>query len=110
MPEFKKDRYLRARGGKAFFVEIFCGKCGTKLLLYQKDGDGQLKRCYLNRIFWPPELENLQRDPLMQEPKNVPPLACSNCKIVIGMAIHHHSGRIAFRLRPGYFSKKRITS
>lgn len=103
----KNDKYRKARGGRAFMVDVCCMKCGAAVLLYQKDGDGPLKRCYLNRITAPPELERLQHDPAMTDPRLVPPISCPRCSIVLGAAIRHHDGRIAFRLRPGFFFKKR---
>ncbi len=108
MVKMKNDKYRKARGGKAFMVKIFC-VCGNELLYYQKDGDGKLKRCYINRIFAPAHLEKLQHDSRYLNPENVPSLMCDRCKTVVGVAIKHHDGRIAFRLRQGYFTKKRET-
>ena len=110
MVQLKNDIYRKARGGKAFFVLLFCAKCMTEVLLYQKDGDGQLKRCYLNRIFEPPELERLQHDIRLKNLEDFPALTCPTCKTVLGMPIRHHDGRIAFRLRQGFFAKKRLPS
>jgi len=106
MVKMKNDRYRKARGGKAFMIKLFC-LCGAEVLHYQKDGDGKLKRCYLNRIFGPAHIEKLQHDPTYSDPKNVPPLVCPICGTVIGVAILHFDGRVAFRLRQGFFSKKR---
>jgi len=103
----KNDRYRRARGGKAFMVNILCSRCGHCLLYYQKDGDGKLKRCYLNRIFAPDKMAELQKG--VQNPLVIPKLVCESCGTVIGSAIRHHDGRIAFRLRPDYYIVKRIT-
>ena len=108
--KLKNDRYRKIRGGKAFVVKVCCGKCGERVLTYQKDGDGPLKRCYLNRIMDPPKLEKLQYEHAASSPSAVPPLVCPACTIVLGMAIRHHDGRLAFRLRPGFFFKKRIAS
>lgn len=103
----KMDKYRRARGGKAFMINLMCS-CGAEILYYQKDGDGKLKRCYLNRIFSPKELEKLQRQKL--EPNDIPPLTCPSCNKVVGTAITHHDGRIAFRLRPGHYKVNRDTT
>jgi len=86
-------------------INLHCSKCDAWILYYQKDGDGRLKRCYLNRIFSPVELERLQRDKL--HPSFIPKLKCDGCGIVIGAAIIHHDGRTAFRLRPGFYVVKR---
>lgn len=109
MKRLKNDHYRKVRGGKAFLVDIFCATCSRFLLQYQKDGDGQLKRCYLNRIVAPVALAELQSNPGMFDPRVVPPLVCRSCGTVIGAAIRHHDGRIAFRLRQGMFTKRRIT-
>ncbi len=106
MVKMKNDKYRKIRGGKAFMIRLFC-LCGAELLHYQKDSDGKLKRCYLNRIFGPENFEKLQYDRGSTDPKNIAPLTCATCKQVIGMPIVHHDRRIAFRLRQGFFTKKR---
>lgn len=110
MFELKNDRYRRARGGKAFVIELQCSKCTAIILIYQKDGDGQLKRCYFNRILAPAELERLQHNPNIRQPNDAPKLVCPQCRLVVGAPICHHDGRLAFRLRLGSFLKKRLTS
>ena len=104
----KKDKYLRQRGGKARMLNISCTACETFVLRYQKDGPGNLLRCYLNRIFAPPELEDLQRDPTIQKPKDMPNLACPNCHTVIGTPMRHIDDRLAFRLRKGMYAFKAV--
>lgn len=104
----KNDRYRKARGGKAFVVSVTCAQCQNEVLVYQKDGDGQLKRCYLNRILSPEFLERLQHDTTIQQPENLADLQCQVCSVVIGSPIRHHDGRLAFRLRQCFFLKKRL--
>lgn len=104
----KKDKYLRARGGKMKILNIHCTHCGTWVLKYQKDGPGQLLRCYLNRILAPQELEQLQRQPTIKEPRNMSNLICSQCKSIIGTPMRHMDGRLAFHLRKGAYSKKQL--
>ena len=106
MHKKKNDQYRKIRGGRAYFIELFCAQCSTFLLLYQKDGDGRLKRCYLNRIFEPKNLKVLQHSK-NRDLKKLPKLSCTNCKEVVGAPIQHHDGRLALRLRPGYFYTKR---
>jgi hypothetical protein len=106
MTKMKNDKYRRARGGKAFMIHLIC-KCGAEVLYYQKDGDGRLKRCYLNRIFAPAHLEQLQHG--SQAVADVPALTCPGCKIVLGTPIVHHDGRTALRLRPGFYTVRRDT-
>lgn len=51
--KFKNDRYKKARGGYSRMLEIHCEKCGSYVCEYQKDGSGNLKRMYHDRIFNP---------------------------------------------------------
>ena len=40
----KSDKYRKARGGTAHFLNIYCVRCNAFVLLYQKDGPGQVLR------------------------------------------------------------------
>jgi hypothetical protein len=104
--ELKNDKYRKARGGSTRLLDIFCVSCNGLLMKYQKDGKGNLLRCYLNRIFYPPNLEQLQHDPKIQSPRDMLNLACSQCKSVIGTPMFYEDGRLAFRLRKGLYYKK----
>lgn len=75
-------------------------------MIYQKDGIGQLKRCYLNRIIAPPELEQLQRDPSITEPNNMTPLKCHSCNTVVATPMRYSDDRLAFRIRMGFIRKE----
>ena len=46
----KSDKYRKSRGGYSRFLDIYCDHCGKKVFIYQKDGLGELKRLYLDRI------------------------------------------------------------
>ena len=87
-----KDKYSRARGGKSKLAYVTCVKCGKKVLLYQKDGPGWLKRCYLNRIFWPEKYETLQHNKQIKTTGNTPKLLCLSCRTVIGLPVRHKDG------------------
>src|SRR4051812_25818367 len=100
IPTLKNDRYRKARGGTATFLTLYCANCNAHLILYQKDGEGRLLRCYLNRIFAPPALEALHRDPEIREARDLKSLVCRNCKATIGHPFRYHDGRLAFRLVP----------
>ena len=78
--KIKKDKYKSARGGYSRLLNIKCRRCNTHLLTYQKDGPGNLRRMYLDRIYEPKELTNLQKLPL----KNIKILNCKNCKEILG--------------------------
>lgn len=105
--KLKNDKYRRARGGKACQMDLCCVKCSYIILKYQKDGDGTLMRCYLNRILYPPELERLQYNLNIRSPKDMPNLTCKSCNTVIGTPMLHHGGRLAFKLRKGFYFKRR---
>lgn len=105
--KMKNDKYRRARGGSAQMLDISCAVCGAYLMLYQKDGPGNLLRCYLNRIFAPPELEALQHNPSIDEPRDLSPLVCRACGTAIGTPMRYDDGRLAFRLHHGSFAKRK---
>lgn len=102
----KKDKYSRQRGGKSRMLNIHCAACNTHILRYQKDGPGNLLRCYLNRIYAPPELEQLQHDAAITEPSDMPNLVCPGCNTVVGTPMRHVDDRLAFRLRKGTYTFK----
>lgn len=104
MQEVKRDKYRQKRGGKSKFFKLTCSACMTYLLTYQKDGDGGLLRCYLNRIIDPSELEELQR--LHTQKSTLPALRCSKCENLIGVPMEYTDGRLAFRIVPGALSKE----
>lgn len=104
----KNDKYRKRRGGQAHLLELYCVSCEDSLLKYQKDGKGNLLRCYLNRIMHPSKLEELQYKFTSNNFRDLPNLACQSCNKVIGTPMIHMDGRIAYRLRKGLYAKKRI--
>ena len=102
----KNDKYRKERGGTAKFFNISCASCGTWVLLYQKDGPGNLLRFYLNRVFAPPHLAELQ-DKGFQRPQDMENLICPHCGKLIGTPMRHLDDRLAYRLQRGSFSKEK---
>ena len=101
---FKKDRYSKARGGYSRYLNLYCSSCKNFLLLYQKDGPGILKRLYMDRIFSPLELTDLQKTDYKEN------LVCKHCKNIIGFSIvYEKENRKSFHLKQGAFIKKIIT-
>lgn len=97
----KKDRYSKARGGYSRFLNLYCTGCNNFILLYQKDGPGILKRLYMDRIFAPAELTDLQKIDYKEN------LICKNCKNIIGFPIvYEKEKRKSFHLKQGTFTKK----
>lgn len=92
----KKDTYRKNRGGYSRFLNVFCGSCKTHLLLYQKDGPGELKRMYLDRIIAPKVL-----------PSRNDEFVCPACKKIIGtFYTYEKEKRSAIRLYQGSVFKK----
>ena len=100
--KIKKDKYLRERGGSAKFIKVSCMKCDRVIFIYQKDGPGWLKRCYLNRIISPEKYYNLRS--IIKEPKDLGNLVCI-CGSIIGYPMKHKDGRLAFHLIRGKFKR-----
>lgn len=93
----KNDRFRKARGGTAQFLDLYCARCGAHLLLYQKDGPGSLHRLYLDRILAPHQLASPAQS-----------LRCAKCAALLGTAtIYQQEDRAAIRLVPGSFAKRR---
>jgi hypothetical protein len=100
----KKDKYLRERGGTAKIINVSCMKCGKLLFIYQKDGPGWLKRCYLNRIMYPEKYSFLQKDKNIRKSSDMKNLVC-DCGEFIGSPMMHKDGRLAYHLIRGNFKR-----
>lgn len=97
--KLKRDGYMSVRGGTSAFFNIYCAHCRRWLLLYQKDGTGNLLRLYLDRIH---ALETLT------ESMRSKGLTCGHCNASIGVPmIYKPENRPAFRLIPGTIVKKK---
>lgn len=100
---FKKDKYKSARGGYSRLLDLHCRECDHIFAEYQKDGPGNLRRLYMDRIFSPPKLVGLQNKKL----KDIPPLRCPNCKTIVGIPyIYQKEKRPAFRVFQDAIVKK----
>ncbi len=99
----KKDKYSKSRGGYSRFLNIYCHHCGKEVLIYQKDGPGELKRIYLDRIFSPMPLVNLQNLQI----KKIQDLICKKCGRVLAIPyIYQNERRKAYRLFVGAVIKR----
>jgi hypothetical protein len=100
----KRDAYRDARGGYARFLNIYCARCGSHILLYQKDGPGVLYRLYLDRIFAPEDLATLQN---VADVDQLPDLVCRSCGALMGTPyIWEEENRTAYLLTEGGIVKK----
>lgn len=101
--EFKQDEYKDARGGWSRLLNILCRKCGNRVLVYQKDGPGELRRLYFDRIFDPPAFAHLSEKSI----DNINSLKCEGCNCILGTPyIYPKENRKAFRLYVGAITKE----
>lgn len=104
--KLRLDRFMSARGGTSAFYNIYCARCRKWLLLYQKDGTGNIFRLYLDRIHAPENLTSLHRS-VGKLPK-FSGLVCGYCNASIGVPmLYKREDRPAFRLIPGTIVKQR---
>lgn len=100
---FKKDKYKSARGGHSRLLNVCCRKCENIVVVYQKDGPGNLRRLYLDRIFAPDNLVGLQNFNI----DDVPTLKCKKCSEILGTPyIYSKEKRKAFRLYQDFVIKR----
>jgi len=100
---FKKDKYKSSRSGHSRLLDVYCRKCENIVLLYQKDGSGNLRRLYMDRIFVPDELSNLQNLSI----RDVSVLKCKKCGEMLGAPyIYQKEKRKAFRIYQDAITKK----
>ncbi len=93
--KLKRDKYRTVRGGYSRLLNIHCRKCQAVVAAYQKDGPGNLRRLYLDRIFAPSSLIALQNKPV----KKIGLLRCTKCSEILGTPYTYpKEGRKAFRL------------
>lgn len=104
--KLKRDSYMSARGGSSAFYNIYCAHCRRWLLLYQKDGPGNLFRLYFDRIHSSEEFISDKGQIKIHERSQG--LRCPHCDASIGIQmIYKPENRPAFRLIPSSIIKKR---
>ena len=84
--EFKNDKYRKSRGGHSRFLDIRCRKCDKHICVYQKDGPGNLRRIYVDRIN-KPTVSILKKE-----------LICPNGHVLAVKILYAKEKRLAFRL------------
>lgn len=83
-----KDQYWTNRHSCSTFLNIICGKCNSKIAVYQKDGPGELKRMYVDRI----------RETTAFDIKNPPTdLVCNTCsRLIATKRIYPKENRLCY--------------
>jgi hypothetical protein len=94
--KLKNDKFRNARGGYSRVLKISCQKCGEYICTYQKDGPGNLRRMYIDRID-NPTVSILRKD-----------LSCKNGHLLGIRIIYDKEKRAAFRLFVDSVTKKII--
>ena len=93
----KNNKYCKTRGGSARFLSIYCGTCGKELLLYQKDGPGNLFRLYFDKIAAPADYSKKLSG--ITNKQQAEGLKCSECKTLIAVPmVYTPENRLALRL------------
>jgi hypothetical protein len=96
--KFKNDKFKKARGGYSRLLQILCQKCGSLICLYQKDGPGNLRRMYIDRII-EPKISTSRKD-----------LTCTKSHLLGVKIIYEKEKRPAFRLFVDSVTKKIVKS
>lgn len=91
---FKNDKYRKIRGGYSRLLNISCEKCGSNICHYQKDGPGNLRRIYLDRII-SPKVSISRKD-----------LSCERGHLLGVKIIYEKENRPAFRMFVDSVKKK----
>lgn len=94
--EFKNDKYRKSRGGRSRFLDIRCRKCDKHICVYQKDGAGNLRRMYVDRIN-KPVVSILKKE-----------LTCPSGHVLAVKILYAKEKRPAFRLFVDAVTKKII--
>jgi hypothetical protein len=91
---FKNDKYKKVRGGYSRLLKIYCQKCGEDICSYQKDGPGNLRRMYMDRII-EPKISISRKD-----------LSCPKGHLLGVKIVYEKEKRPAFRLFVDSVTKK----
>lgn len=101
----RKDKFTKARGGSSKLLSIFCAQCKTEVLLYQKDGPGDLLRMYLDKIIAPEDL--VEKVSGYVQKSDMASLSCPNCKALMAVPmVYDKESRLAYRIVDGGIRKE----
>ncbi len=86
-------------------LDLYCFECDNFIASYQKDGPGNLRRLYMDRIIAPAELVGLQNKNI----KDISALKCNKCGFVVASPyIYKKEKRKSFRVFQDSVVKKII--
>ncbi len=92
--KLKNDKFKKAQGGYSRLLQISCRKCNSVICMYQKDGPGNLRRMYLDRIV-DPQVSVMRKD-----------LTCQKGHLLGVKIMYEKENRPAFRLFVDSVAKK----
>ena len=96
---FIRDKHANVRG-QPKMLRLICDRCNKLYGLYQKDGPGPLKRCYLDRFHEHPDMPLLKTARTMEDLPTI--FTCPHCEEEIGMTMRYCGEVIAGRMtNPG---------
>ena len=96
--KLKHGKYKSARLGPSKFLQICCAECGAVMYWYQKDGAGDLRRLYLDRMSSPSVVFSGKA------------LQCPAGHLLGMKTVYAGESRPAFRLIAGAFKKVLVKS
>lgn len=98
--KIKKDRFRQSRGGGSKLLKVVCTQCSDFVLVYQKDGKGNLFRLYLDRIHHPDSLVKIVSS--WNTISQMDNLHCNNCKNLLAVPmVYEPEKRLALRIIQG---------
>lgn len=97
--QFVYDQYTQVRG-EPKMLELTCKKCNTWFMDYQKDGPGELLRCYVDRIYHPRALREctFTKDTIHK----IDALDCVKCKTVLAVPMMYERQYPSPEVRSAY--------
>ncbi len=101
--KFKKDIYTNNRWWYSRITNLYCRVCSYNFAVYQKDWPWNLRRLYMDRILYPENLTNLDKENINE----VKTLCCPNCKEDLWTPyIYKKEDRKAFKVYQDMIIKK----
>jgi hypothetical protein len=100
------DSYRKSRGGRAEMITIYCVSCSSPVIYYQKDGQGNLYRCYIDRIVYPYGYKDILHNKEISADQKQ--LKCRVCNTSIGtLIVYDKEQRYAYGLFRNKFYKRK---
>lgn len=106
--KIRRDRFYRKRGATAQILVITCSRCGEYICNYQKDGNGNLHRLYLDRILHNSSQFCFTDDSNYYDIKQLKNMICRCSHLLAVPMLYKKEQRPAYRIIKGSIHKKAI--